>query len=91
MRNTEGKEYTPNETLIRLKYGGELPFDNPGAVPSDAVDCWTITDEKLLVARIDGRTEACDFIGTLIETFRKLGWEDAAKLLDEKIEDFANT
>lgn len=42
-------------------------------------------------SRIAGRTEAVDFISTLIDEYRTLGMDDAAEMLEEKIEEFAST
>lgn len=42
-------------------------------------------------SRIFGRTEAMDFISEVVDEFKRLGMDDAAEMLEEKIEQYANT
>ena len=45
--------------------------------------------EDCFYRQIDGRTEALEFIAPLIEQFKELGYEEAAEMLDHRMEQFA--
>ena len=42
-------------------------------------------------SRIYGRTEAMEYISQLVDEYRRIGMEGAAEMLEEKIEEYANS